>query len=447
MYKQAEQSSVSSNHVPTTTKQTNRNPGHNDLPLTKNSNGGQTDTIKSVDMDVAMTTDLPTPAWGWLDSLDWDDIRMNAAEVDWSQRITDMDIAEDPHSHLGALFTDNHQNMLDVFASERGNGGLKSINGDLTSSIYDNHHESRDNASSIGGSSYACGIAELSHLSTILSPLHTSSLALAERQLAAGRFDNQEASITSPFIDGSSFKLVAEWLVHVSAGVNASSLLGVDRQDSLGADCQDSFGTPPASETIEIGAMLHKAFSATRKLLETLRCLSLNAGPASAGGMQPDLAVNGLVQQSHSAPATQDSGPTSYLDPRAPSQYFNCVIRHLVIACHTMLLGTYVRLLTALEHDADRFSTMLARPPAPLPRDGSPDIDAASAALADIRLVMVVQLCSYLTERQCQAVDSYLSFQPALGEFASPNQEADVIRTLRMEVQHCLRCLQQALGI
>ncbi|KAI0439976.1 hypothetical protein F4803DRAFT_495037 [Xylaria telfairii] len=436
MYKQTAQSSVLAGHVPTTAMRAMQNLRRNNPSVINNSNGGQTNANKSADTTVSAPTDLPTPAWGWLDSLDWDDSRINTAEFNWAQMITAPDTAEDPKGGVDTLFTDGYQNILDGFVPERGNGGdptghdgaLKSADGPLT------RNENRGGPS-IDKNSHHDSIAELSQLSTILSPLHQSSLTLAERRLATGTLNSQETIVTSPFIDSPSFELVAEWLVHVSTNVNTSLPPGVGRRDSLGAS--------PASEITEMGVILHKAFSATRELLETLRCLAVNAGPASHG-TPSDLSANVPLQQSHAAP---DTGQTSYFGAHAPGQYSNSVIRHLVIACHTMLLGTYVKLLTALQHDADRLSTTLSHPTASLPQDKSASTDLPSAALADMHLFIVVQLCSYLTERQSQAVDSYLSPQLTLGEPASPNPEADAMRALRMEVQHYLRRLQQTLGL
>jgi hypothetical protein len=73
------------------------------------------------------------------------------------------------------------------------------------------------------------------------------------------------------------------------------------------------------------------------------------------------------------------------------------IIRHLVIACEALLLDIYVAILITLQHDA---------------HPGDP---TNTTALGDVRLVLVVQLCAYLIERQHQAVDVWLAPQSPKG--------------------------------
>ncbi|KAL3417502.1 C6 zinc finger domain protein [Phlyctema vagabunda] len=72
----------------------------------------------------------------------------------------------------------------------------------------------------------------------------------------------------------------------------------------------------------------------------------------------------------------------------------NNVVYHMLIACHTMLLDMYGLVLDILEQGAHLSQT------------------ADAAALGNIRLFSVVQLCFYLTERQSKAMATYLSHQP-----------------------------------
>ncbi|KAI1172031.1 hypothetical protein F4777DRAFT_23299 [Nemania sp. FL0916] len=435
MYKQAETTGVSASCVPNTARRASRNSGQNGPPAIDNIISGQA-YAGSGDAALTVPTNIPVPAWAWLDSLDWNDFRINGTEFNWTQETPDTDAGEDPKGDSGLLFTDGHQNMLGGLASG-GDGSLGLEDEPLAPNSFSNRRHGSESGPTVDRNGHHGSIAELSQLSTILSPLHRSSLALAERQSATGQLHSQETGSTSQFINSPSFELVAEWIVRVSAGVDASSPPGIDRQDS--------HERSPTAETTEMGVMLHRAFSATRELLEILRRSSVNTVSASSG-IHPDFSANVAIQPS-SVPTTTASGSASCFNARASGQFDNSVIRHLVIACHTMLLGTYARLLKMLQHDADRFSTTLPRPPSALPHDNNPDAEVASTALTDIRLVMVVQLCSYLTERQCQAVDLYLSPQLSLIEPSSFHQEADMMRDLRLEVQNCLRHLQQALGL
>jgi hypothetical protein len=81
-----------------------------------------------------------------------------------------------------------------------------------------------------------------------------------------------------------------------------------------------------------------------------------------------------------------------------------------------------------------------------------------AAALADIRLVLVVQLCSYLIERQRQAVEVYLSPLPQsqqhdLFDFHQPSPPASTAGSregmthLDMEIQQRLARVRQTLHI
>lgn len=166
----------------------------------------------------------------------------------------------------------------------------------------------------------------------------------------------------------------------------------------------------PALETTTTGDTLHEAFSASHHLLEILRCLQVNvvngtspltstvstSTSTSTGGAHLDFWASITPQSAQSTSTSnentsyfeQGKGPSSYARPL--SQYSNTVVRHLVIACHTLLLNIYVAVLVALQYDADLWSSCL---PA-----GNADADAYvdAAALADIRLVLTVQLCSYL---------------------------------------------------
>ncbi|KOS18155.1 hypothetical protein ESCO_003311 [Escovopsis weberi] len=150
--------------------------------------------------------------------------------------------------------------------------------------------------------------------------------------------------------------------------------------------------------------LLHEVLSASHHLLEVTNHLQVlgPADPALEAGLLP------------------------------PSQRSSCnIIRHLVIACHTMLLTAHEAVLAALQHDAD-----------------APGARAGSAALGQIRLVSVVQLCSYVIERQNHAVRAYLG----VGQIhTSPShlllEEEDAVRDLGNQVRQRLVRLQQTLRI
>ena len=67
------------------------------------------------------------------------------------------------------------------------------------------------------------------------------------------------------------------------------------------------------------------------------------------------------------------------------------ITRHLITACEALLLETYAAVLTTLQHEAYSSDSM------------------SKTALGNVRLVLVVQLCAYLIERQHQAVGHCLA--------------------------------------
>lgn len=130
--------------------------------------------------------------------------------------------------------------------------------------------------------------------------------------------------------------------------------------------------------------------------------------------------------------------------------YPGAATRHLVIACHTLLLNIYLAVLTALRHDA-----ALQKPSLSL---------ESCTSLANIHPVFVMQLCSYLIERQRQAVDLYLSVKSPLPQSqqlddprpqqsntpvtpVTTNGDRGVIYHLEREVKQRLAQLRQTLCI
>ncbi|KAF7586830.1 hypothetical protein BBP40_008255 [Aspergillus hancockii] len=220
-----------------------------------------------------------------------------------------------------------------------------------------------------GKNSPDIGISQLSQLSNRLSSLHRWSCTVADN----AERDSSQARHSS-LINDVSFKSVASWVVHASGDMNFSP-------------CMD-----PKTSTLEQSSTdntLHNVFSASYQFMETLRGLY--------GESTSDSCTN---TSSASSISTQDMQPV----PPPPSgvPYSSIIERHLVIACHTLLLKIYVAVLISLQRDVDRRSSRLA--PAKVDQDATVD-----ASLADMRLVLIVQLCSYILERQHQAVSSYLA--------------------------------------
>ncbi|KAL7935506.1 hypothetical protein V8C35DRAFT_299654 [Trichoderma chlorosporum] len=271
------------------------------------------------------------------------------------------------------------------------------------------------------------GIAQLSQLSMRLYPLHSTCCTLTEtvESLIQSRDFSQNQILSSLLVDDATFKLVAQWLVQVSA--DSSSL-------PIRPEAAKNQTSTPDPGSVTLGNALLGAFSASCQLLEIMQCLQVDASfwangaaPLPTPTSMPGSLVSGAsyLDQAGSMALSSSISSTSSSPPsysRAPNQgqYSNTAIRHLVIACHTLLLNIFVVVFTALQLDGDLRSGARASV-TPNANGGVDPEPRPDVGLADIRLVMIVQLCSYLTERQCRAVHSYLS-PPSKSSSQQPSQ-------------------------
>ena len=421
------------------------------------------DTLLAEPMD----TSPFTSTWPWLAPLGWYDLQLDGSEQDSAQWTSNLHAIGQPPNDASMAFLDAFQSAIGWTATVNGDGdGSASENLLSPSSLY-NHSPglggdlSESNSSNtttsttINNNGPDADIARLSQLSTRLYPLHRSSCALAESAGSLDQSKDRSSACRSPLIDDAAFKSVAVWLVHTSS--NPNLLFQTDRRHS----------TLKATLT---GDTLHDAFSASHHLLEILRSLQVDGVPgASASTSTLSTSNSTSSKEAHldfwantpQSMSIQDQS-TSYFELAKPSssyarplsQYSNTVVRHLVIACHTLLLNIYIAVLIALQHEADRSSR--------LPTSNTDvDICMDPVALADIRLVTVVQLCSFLIKRQYQAVDLYLSpqFPPlpsqqhGLSDSYPPSPplsttgNREVMSDLKTEVQQRLVRLRQTLRI
>lgn len=416
----------------------------------------EANTNPNVNEDFSLGGPMDT-TWPWLDPLDWNDMQFDGSEQDLSQWTSNSHATADPQLDASTA-------LLDAFPSLQ--GWPSAGNGDGDGSVQEQGHRIRSEHFDSGSSSNSSstntekngpdvGIARLSQLSTRLYPLHRSSCTLAENAASSGQSRDHNRIHQSSLLDDAAFKSVAAF-VHVSANMNLLS-----RTDNR----------TPALETTTTGDTLHDAFCASQNLLQILRCLQADVATessssstslsTSAGGANLDPRARVTPQASQTTSTSkgnnsyfeQRKGSSAYARPS--SQYSNTIIRHLVSACHTLLLNIYVAVLVALQHEADRWS--VSRPAG----TAEPDADVDPAALADMGLVMAVQLSSYLIERQHQAVDLYLSPQtppqssqqhelPGSYRVSSPASTAanrGLMSDLKMEVHQRLAKLRQTLRI
>ncbi|KAI4182071.1 MAG: hypothetical protein L6R41_006222 [Letrouitia leprolyta] len=409
----------------------------------------------SIDTSESMSISTAMSPWPILEHSDGRNFQPGWSENDWDLWNSDLHPLSTHQNRTRSLLSDAFPNPLD-WDSARKNGSCDAQK--ISPSSMCPHREKYsldDDLSQCNREiirSRKCrseiSIARLAHLSTRLYPLHRSSCALAETTGSSSQAGACKQANQNPLIDDVAFKSVATWLVHISSDMKHPSQN--ERRDL----------SPNSTST---GDTLHNVFSASHQLLKILRFLQPDAAnkastltrtlspscQTSTGGAHGDLWAS-ITPESTSSIPTSDQN-TSSLDLHRTStdtgpssnQYSETVVRHLVIACHTLLLNIYVAVLIALQKDADRGITC----------GSSHDHCENVMALADIRLAMAVQLCSYLIERQFQAVDWHLS--PRLPTPTSQQPTPPVSTTadpavmddLKIEVQQRMARLRETLRL
>ncbi|KAL8833492.1 MAG: hypothetical protein Q9170_004237 [Blastenia crenularia] len=403
---------------------------------------------------------MPTTSgsWGCLENLDWSDMQSGWSQQDLGLWDTDAHLLINCQNGTGATLVDPGPNPPGWTCAGNGIGHR---DGQRTPPPPKYCHEqghtleedlfkrnSRCSRNFDKHNSPEASIAQLAHLSTRLYPLHRSSRTLAECAESSSQSETCRQASSKTLVNDTTFKAVATWLVHVSANMESPSQYNHQEVSSI---------------TSSAGDILQDAFSASHQLLQILQSLQTTAtisapilprttstsSSTSTAGAPPDFWTS-ITPESMQSNSTSDSndtssiteqhqGPTSHIKTSS-TQYSNTVVRHLVIACHTLLLNIYTALLAALQQDADQTTSNS------LNHD---NVCPETTALADIRLVTTVQLCSYLIERQFQAMESYLpphitdsSQQPS-----SPTCNPALVDDLKIEVQQRVGRLKNTLRI
>ncbi|KAI0969442.1 hypothetical protein F4678DRAFT_440446 [Xylaria arbuscula] len=256
-----------------------------------------------------------------------------------------------------------------------------------------------DNSSSSDDGSETA-ILQLSQLIMRFARLHRLSSDLVPKA-------HLSQAHTRSLVDETTFGSVSEWFMNDFSSIKHST----------------SPRSPPKEEMTS--NILCRVFSASHTFLEALNRLRLKESGYSTA-----------LRTSVSLPPTMgaDMSPCLALNA-APNG--NSAVRHLVITCYTMLLSIYATVLNTLEHDAS----------------ASRHIDGAISG--DIRLASVVQLCSYLIERQHKEMENYLAekrpHQASWEELLNSNYDQtnaaveEDMRNLHTEVEQRLARLKQML--
>lgn len=411
---------------------------------------GSIDTSETISVPAALSP------WPSLDHSDWRNLQLGWSEQDWDLWNSDLHTLPNHQHSTRSILSNAIPHSLD-WDSTRKSNGICDAQETSSSSTYSHRQDysledelSQCNSKSTNSRKRRSeiSIARLAHLSTRLYPLHRSSCTLAETARSPSQAETYRQAGHNTLISDAAFKSMATWLVHVSSNMRLPSQN--ERRDL-------------ASNLTSTGDTLHEVFSASHQFLETLRFLQLDAvsttstltrtlstsTQASAGGSHPDFWASITPESTSSIPSSaqnsssldQQQVPSDH-DPSS-DQYSETIVRHLIIACHTLLLNIYTAVLAALQHDADQG----------LARALNHDDYVEAAALADIRIVMAVQLCSYLVERQFQAVDLHLSPRLTTQTLQQPSPplstiaEPSVVDELKIEVQQRMVRLRQTLRL
>jgi hypothetical protein len=277
-------------------------------------------------------------------------------------------------------------------------------------------------------------IACLSRLSHRLYSLYSAVLEMVN---SSGALDEADTTTLhqGPFADDSAFQTLTGWIVHASSDTVDSSVRAGNQENNTNIAGQDGC------------TLLQDVFSASRDLLNTLHSLvdessKLSPYPVPQDGPLPTTAAGLMTQQSSSTtPNTENS---SLKGLPSSGHWSNSIVRHMVMACHMLLLNTYLAVTMALQYALDK------------QKSSQNASNAQALPLGEVRTVMIVQLCGYLIQRQAQAVQTYLtppdstqprdeSTLPKTNPLSSSDQTAT--KQLEEDVEQRLARLRQSLHI
>ena len=274
-------------------------------------------------------------------------------------------------------------------------------------------------------------------LSRLSHRLYSCYSAVLEMVNSSGELDQADTTTlqTGPFADDSAFQKVTGWIVRASSSTMDPPIQASDQENLTQTAEQDGC------------TLLNDVFSASRDLLNTLHSLNdesskLSPYPVPHDGPLP-LATAGLMTpQSVSTSPNTECSHTRELP--SSGHWSNSIVRHMVMACHMLLLNTYLAVTMALQHATDKQK---------LSQGAS---NAEALPLGEVRTVMIVQLCGYLIQRQAQAVQAYLappsstqSSDESMLHNTNPLSSSDQAATKQLEqdVEQRLARLRQSLNM
>ena len=187
-------------------------------------------------------------------------------------------------------------------------------------------------------------VACLSRLSHRLYSLYSEVLEMVNSPGALDPVDTTALN-AGPFANDSAFQTLTGWLVRASSGTVDSSARAGNQENLTYTDGRDGCD------------VLQDVFSASQDLLNTLHSLNdesskLSPYPVPQDGPLPLDAAGLLTPQSMSmASNTEDVCPKKL---PSSNHWSNSIVRHMVMACHMLLLNTYLAVTMALQHAIDK---------------------------------------------------------------------------------------------
>lgn len=243
------------------------------------------------------------------------------------------------------------------------------------------------------------GIAQLSQLSS-----HLYTLCRASYDLTANIGPCRPESRRLPLFDDKALNSATTWLAAPNMNINTYPPIPPSFAQ-IG-----SAAGPLATSTTPENTLIN-TFSASHYLLQILHQLQTLPFPTTRAPPYPDLDED-VGSQKTSRPRSPSLSSTttnssSGMRDSAGSQHSSTVIRHLIIACYTLVLKMWSALFVALQHDAE----LSAESTSFLNSDKLDKADEDTPRpplLANMRLVLVVHLSSYLVDRLRTAMHTYL---------------------------------------
>lgn len=270
-------------------------------------------------------------------------------------------------------------------------------------------------------------VGQLSQLSMRLCSLRDKCSIMVK--FSGSHLDSKQR----PLIHDAAFEPVAAWLTRSDEYVNTHMNEAFHNLDSKNPELLHPESGQKQRVPVGGQEILHEVFSASHHLLDTLQYLQIDNGSQQLSTFAANTPPADPSMQYKEFFGVGVLPPIGSTQPGVTrTQHCDFIIKHLVMACDTLLLEIYLAVLSALQRDAE------------------PSAHRSRTMMGDVRLVTVVQLCTYFIERQCQAVDLHLASKTPItppGGIPPKLDTADreVLLNLQGQIREILAQLRQTL--